>query len=328
VAASSCFPGGFEPMVLPDDFDWSGADAGSLPAEARALESLPLMDGGITDNQGLGSLRLADQCQGVELDLLVISDTDNTAGPLLTLPSARLTGGPRLWLLALLGTLAALVVSAAGLTLLVDAAVLTAARGPRLADDLLRLWIPGAACAGAGLLLAWLLIVARRGLRRALPRGIRGSALRAAGGLSLGELRHVVAVRLASLVAVVSHVFTRRIRRAVFDATYEDEAFRGRVVPCLMSAWPAERAPGPSPSPALAELVDRARRMPTTLWFECPQQLPDLIACGQASLVAGLLAHLERHPTSGEPQLEQRLDDLWQRLNNDPHALVRERLES
>ncbi len=59
VAASSCFPAGFEPLVLPDDFPttdpndllfFSGTDA-QLP-----IKRLALIDGGIYDNQGIEGL--------------------------------------------------------------------------------------------------------------------------------------------------------------------------------------------------------------------------------------------------------------------------------
>ena len=76
LAASSCFPGGFEPIAFPEDFayknektqltskslrehvilkEYSGAE--NL---LRETESIGLMDGGINDNQGLDSAILAD----------------------------------------------------------------------------------------------------------------------------------------------------------------------------------------------------------------------------------------------------------------------------
>jgi predicted acylesterase/phospholipase RssA len=64
VAASSCFPAGFEPLVLPDDFPttdtndllfFSGTDA-QLP-----INRLALLDGGIYDNQGIEGLVIAEQ---------------------------------------------------------------------------------------------------------------------------------------------------------------------------------------------------------------------------------------------------------------------------
>lgn len=79
LAASSCFPGGFEPMVFPGDFAANQARAnelmeypidtlvkGSAVATDEEIASLrdngfALMDGGITDNQGLLSLMAADK---------------------------------------------------------------------------------------------------------------------------------------------------------------------------------------------------------------------------------------------------------------------------
>jgi len=65
MAASSCLPGGLEPFFFPEDFVWEGAeaqrDAASIRARLRNLgvDAIPLMDGGIYDNQGLESLILA-----------------------------------------------------------------------------------------------------------------------------------------------------------------------------------------------------------------------------------------------------------------------------
>ena len=65
MAASSCLPGGLEPFFFPEDFVWEGAeaqkDAMSIRARLRNLgvDSVPLMDGGIYDNQGLEGLMLA-----------------------------------------------------------------------------------------------------------------------------------------------------------------------------------------------------------------------------------------------------------------------------
>jgi predicted acylesterase/phospholipase RssA len=73
VAASSCFPGGFEPLEFPNDFFWHGG----LPGEVAKhfYPPSPLMDGGVYDNQGLESLLLAEDRIG-DADVLIISDTD------------------------------------------------------------------------------------------------------------------------------------------------------------------------------------------------------------------------------------------------------------
>jgi hypothetical protein len=77
LAASSCFPGGFEPILFPDDFAYADK-TGALTIEALAQatevehydktitplqpkQRIGLMDGGIADNQGLASTLLADE---------------------------------------------------------------------------------------------------------------------------------------------------------------------------------------------------------------------------------------------------------------------------
>lgn len=65
MAASSCLPGGLEPFYFPEDFVWDGDEAKADAAEIKNrlasldVEAVPLMDGGIYDNQGLESLMLA-----------------------------------------------------------------------------------------------------------------------------------------------------------------------------------------------------------------------------------------------------------------------------
>lgn len=65
MAASSCLPGAMEPFFFPEDFVWEGAEALEDAAELRrqfsalGCEAIPLMDGGLYDNQGLEGLMTA-----------------------------------------------------------------------------------------------------------------------------------------------------------------------------------------------------------------------------------------------------------------------------
>jgi predicted acylesterase/phospholipase RssA len=75
VAASSCFPAGFEPIVYPEDFSYANKKAvlsiedlkhNMIAVDYQETEnpiehSFGLMDGGITDNQGLKSAMTADE---------------------------------------------------------------------------------------------------------------------------------------------------------------------------------------------------------------------------------------------------------------------------
>jgi hypothetical protein len=84
VAASSCFPGGFEPIGFPDDFVWpAGTPPGRPSATRNALGRIPyglaLMDGGIYDNQGIDALILAQKraiTAKHPFGLVVVSDAD------------------------------------------------------------------------------------------------------------------------------------------------------------------------------------------------------------------------------------------------------------
>jgi len=95
LAASSCFPIGFEPMVFPNDF------ASDATMKQKLEESIifktangtnvqgsafGLMDGGITDNQGIESMMLAynrrsnktAQKKGLKpFDLMIVADVSN-----------------------------------------------------------------------------------------------------------------------------------------------------------------------------------------------------------------------------------------------------------
>jgi len=326
VAASSCFPGGFEPMALPDDFCWPDA---CLPEELEGFETVALMDGGITDNQGVGSVRLADQTRGVDLGLIIISDTDRATERLFDPTAAPAAGGARLWLVAAGLALVTTGLAASGASLVAEAIRVTLERGPLWSEDPLLLWMPGLACSAAAVGAVALAVVALRRLSTRLPRPLRHPFLTTLGNLGLYEAAHLLRVRLRSLAALTSHVFTRRIRRQVFETAYEDELYRDRLVANLIYRLPRHRELEPRPSTTLLDVADLASRMPTTLWFEDPEQLPTLVACGQATLCHALLGHIERldDPDDDVARVADQARRLWDRINDTPLDLGRERLE-
>lgn len=98
LAASSCFPAGFEPVNFPEDYTYEGLSAAELresvryenyleeklalsdrPDDEDCLHSFGMMDGGIDDNQGLKSLMLADKkrrdrVNPAPFDLMMVTD--------------------------------------------------------------------------------------------------------------------------------------------------------------------------------------------------------------------------------------------------------------
>ncbi len=97
IAASSCFPGGFEPIGFPHDFIYK--DEGPL-YELKNSDKFPyaigLMDGGIYDNQGIDSIQVSERRRAnmnndVEeeekahrkpYDLMIISDVSSPDIPM------------------------------------------------------------------------------------------------------------------------------------------------------------------------------------------------------------------------------------------------------
>ena len=79
MAASSCFPLGFEPMIMPDDFfdDHTDPDYQKLKSLEYMHAGTGLMDGGIVDNQGIGSIMNADNRRkenNMQYDLIMVCD--------------------------------------------------------------------------------------------------------------------------------------------------------------------------------------------------------------------------------------------------------------
>ena len=94
LAASSCFPSGFEPIIFPEDFAYTNQSTKEVLTveelkdslaledyylkEATITDSVALMDGGVTDNQALYSVMHADDRRrndGIRpFDLIMIND--------------------------------------------------------------------------------------------------------------------------------------------------------------------------------------------------------------------------------------------------------------
>ena len=182
VAASSCFPGAFEPIVFPDDFRLSGS------------ESVPLMDGGIFDNSGIESLLLIrERC---DIDAIVVCDADATETPLYREPSIRGGGFVRVWFVTLL-------------LALTDIAAFVATWQSRHRP------LPAIFCAAITVALTAFFIFAFRASRR-----LRPLLWRRAMGLTVRDLVRAITLRVSSIVALSSRVFMRRMRGLIYARAF------------------------------------------------------------------------------------------------------------
>jgi predicted acylesterase/phospholipase RssA len=332
-AASSCFPGGFEPLNFPDDFAWPDTSQGAATLkelQAQAWAQLPLMDGGVYDNQGMGSLIL-DASSGSNFGLFIFSDTDPQQDDLYKLPKPRPAGWLRLWHLKILWWV------------LLVLGLLTAAVAWRFrvwpvqsAWDLLS-WLPLVMPALTVLALLWI----RRKISAALrdvPM-VQGSAWRYIKGLKINQFIDMMELRISSLFALASSVFMRRIRQLIYKSVYSDPQIRKKIMPVLIyNVLEGTRREPPldwlNPTDAMKEVASQAQDIKTTLWFDDPKQLRVLIAAGQITCCRKLALHIlslaDKDPNKIPPPLlplYERARALFEELRLDPYALISENSE-
>lgn len=320
VAASSCFPGGFEPLVFPQQFHWPQ----QYPLSAALNElgpnfdaGLPLMDGGVYDNQGVESLLLA--FHESTATTLIISDVSARNDEMYSMPPnptkrGWLTLNGVFWigrLLFALSLLAALVLGWHGWRKARD--------GDWLGEDYLLYLVPGLLAAGVAGGLWW----AHRRLREGnqlLATTIDVQAWANLKKLTTPEFIQMLVLRITSLLALTSSIFMARIRRLVFGRVFEDPSFAGKRISNLIYSMARDRPalfeshPWLRPSPDLVTLAQTAERMPTTLWFTAPSQFTTQSLAGEATCCFVLLRHLVEHRTGQYEQPGAPLHDLYTRL--------------
>jgi predicted acylesterase/phospholipase RssA len=337
VAASSCFPGGFEPIRFPVDFNWppDGRTGNRVPAglPAQFQTPLPLMDGGIFDNQGIASVLLAARRTRGEVGLFIISDTDRVLNPLFAFPASLRPGWFTLRRVVWLAWLLFAVSCAAAGGLAWDLIVSVRQRGFHLLEDLFVHVIPLALPLGV----IWVLLRLRHWLRtQILPRvpNVGVNIWQAVQNLSVSKAVDLVDVRLKSLYALAANVFMSRIRRLSYQNAYFDETYKEKTVANLIyeltPGRPHTKVPAwLLPSDAMQKVAADATAMATTLWFTKDTELPDLVACGQFTLCFNLLVYIlrrygdapEAYPPAVREVFEQARRD-WLELRTHPYQLL------
>jgi predicted acylesterase/phospholipase RssA len=394
MAASSCIPGGLEPFFFPQDFNWNtpGGDQAYqrilTRLKATGVDSIPLMDGGVYDNQGINSTLIAlsrikaedgdidhahtpnesspasvAQWLGVQLhsgephdlDLFIVSDTSVQADPVYRAPylpgDARplqlrppvkpgratvATARIAWWLLFGLCVLTLLSIAYHALDLQWG----SGREAPWDESDFFLVVMPLLLTGTAVSVLWWLrgkLRQVTRGLDNVLAiegqPGADGRADRSwsyVRKLKLTLIAELIGQRATSIMSLVNDIFFDRVRALSYTllehSSFKD-CFFANELRDLASEKPPAALPWLKPSPQLLELVQRAQGMPTIFWFEHPDDLQVLIACGHATTYFNVLKfYAERAAADGISDDEQRVFDAareeWQKLNQDPMSLV------
>ncbi len=330
VAASSCFPGGFEPLGFPHDFHWlERADAlqqlRGFSEDSPFAEPIPLMDGGVADNQGLGSLLAAIERRKPEegqVGLVLISDADQASTrPLLEHWRDPRPTGLRVSTVLLLARVLAWVGVIASVLLGWRLLTMFATRSfgswfffvETVFSLLVILSTVGA--------LSWASRVFRKFIWDRVPRDAGIDIVGTVEQTTVSWLGELLWMRLESLFAMSNSVFMKGMRDLRYRDLFSDDRYRGRVVANLIYdlAAPRRRAGAGQlePSPELRRIAERTRDVPTCLWFDNTQQLDEAILCGRFTACFNLLRHIKELPPERSESLREvsgRLEDLWREL--------------
>ncbi|HEY0151550.1 MAG TPA: patatin-like phospholipase family protein [Longimicrobium sp.] len=327
VAASSCFPGGFEPILFPDEFHWAPGVLERVRQElgTKFEPALPLMDGGIYDNQGVESVLRANE-HG-EADTLLISDTNTRQAALYVTPPAPHRGWFTLRMAAWAGRLLFVLAAASVVALGVHAWREQSGNGWQWQDILVYV-VPGILCIAT---IAALIEARRTALevRTRLRTQVQiAHAWKDLRDLTLTEAMVLVELRALSLISLTSNVFMKRVRGLVQASVFGNARYEKKRAMVLLYGLDEPHpklygeVPWLRPSQHLVDAVHRVDRMSTTLWFDSPEQLPTLERVGAATATFSLLRLIvERHGPDGGPagspvrELFDRLRGKWDGFN-------------
>ncbi len=326
VAASSCFPGGFEPLLLPDDFV-APEGAGAPPVTVRFAGHpdrrgpVALMDGGIYDNQGTESLLLDRAGTGDPPGLLLVSDASPAPPPegFYEPPPPPRIGGMSVGMAVILASFALLTV----IFVLLAQATWVAMQGNTTyaAIDVGLAAIVALIGVGGAYTL--------NGFYRLVLDHVPPAHHTRLGMLGVNHVLHFLRVRLRSLAPLTTDIFVKRIRRLSYAHAWQDERVAGKVVASLVDDLPdrardAARlvAAGlPAPTDVVRRDLDVAARMDTTLWWDNALQREAVIRAGRDSMCFNLLDHLlERYggPADHPPEVAEvfgKLAERWRAAN-------------
>jgi predicted acylesterase/phospholipase RssA len=336
IAASSCFPMGFEPINFPTDFIHDGSPTLKELKQSWQPDQygdycpfpIGLMDGGIVDNQGIDSVFWAEDrmhhYQGElkkmvsddakAIDLFIISDVSSPFMDGYVKSEEKPLKGWRNLNLKRLGWIgAALILGGVASTVL----------GAMFAG---RCWMYIIGALAALLFVGGTVSLLVSNLLRMIMKGVKVPEyfikhLGRFNALRFGIYENLLKNRISSVMSMVSEVFMKQIRRREYRMVYDKES--GWLTRLIMNAVyeltekqtryrnnKRENA-GRSPelrnvSPQLMEIAELAKSMGTTLWFtpdeindEKKNKLDALIATGQFTACFNLLEYIEKtlkHP--------------------------------
>jgi len=362
IASSSCFPMGFAPMIMPDDYLAPDSDAYKALKEKKYFNAgIGIMDGGIVDNQGIGSTMLADKRRKENgYDLVLGCDVASYMmepwQPIADETTSKLTlksllgkigrwfkGSVWKWLILALGL---------GLTYLGVEDMF-----PRWTQ--LLLFGGGAISILGGLLflisfgMGWLTKASVWLFKYFVVKWVPPFFLKQLtflDDLKLSIFKRMLEERLSSSFTMINEIFLKQIRRLNYNLFYESETLDHRRALVLIYQLTEGQFKNKMsteidgvlktleikpPNQKIFDVAQVAFEMGTTLWFtpedEKKNRLDNLIACGQFSVCYSLIDYLsnlkpeETNSTAEEiAEVKDAFVKDWEKFLDDPFWLVKE----
>ena len=343
MACSSCFPSGFEPMMYPNDFKVSQRD----DLKDKLSSPFGIMDGGLTDNQGIEPVLLAEQRMrkyrddkdrtDKALDLIIISDVaspymEGYAPSKQAMPKwmGKLTMG-RLHNYGLIAELVALLLFGLALTLGNSfwLGVMTVILAIVTALNVTGKWLKGK-------------------LFKTITNTFVGNRANFISHLKFASIEAMLMNRAKSLIMMSSEVFLKRMRQLNYGSVYKDKEWFNRLVSTIVyelregENWEKRKNNGTlpdglEPSKKIQDNTALAASMGTTLWFTDEHKaagMPEaLLADGQYTMCYNLLMYIDgikkdQTNLNASHQLiidcEQTIMEAWKRFQDDPLWLVKQ----
>jgi predicted acylesterase/phospholipase RssA len=347
LASSSCFPGGFEPINFPTDFQYKEATE-LIKLSTQDGYPVGLMDGGIVDNQGIEPILLAEKRMKKnnpnqkkldnELDLILLSDV---ASPYMEDYRATVQQPAKWWRRltpALILTINAII-------------LLLSTFGIYWYAEKESIWLVVLSTCIATLSLV-LFIIGRFIKSLPLTLDVPKFFLKPLGKLlriKLQVYETLIANRKNSMLKMINEVFLKHIRRLNYRNVYNDESWKNRrLMNAIYELKNTDKIKDKinnehlpeylMPSAKIQEIAALATSMGTTLWFtpeevEKKNMMNSIIACGQFTLCWNLLEYIiklkrDRANTNSNHDkiiaLESVLRSDWEAFKADPYCMVNE----
>jgi len=316
LAASSAFPGGFEPILFPHDFTL---------VDDEELQAISLMDGGIIDNQGTSSF-LSGSVFSKKVDLFFISDVSSPY-------MKKLEPTKRNFVTVLIGLLCSIPM----LALSIGGVIWTYQLDSKIIYSLFFTVF-------AILLIIQILML----LVSKEVKTMTGSKYKfRMSSLNLGVF---FLDRVNSMIHMTSEVSLKGFRRAHANAIYKK--YWNKTVSSMIYELRCDNDENKPENETYWKLIKKelgeipeiikslsttASKFGTTLWFNDKSNtktptVDSLIACGEVTACFNLLSHFIVHKkdeikdiTSPEYELYTLLKKLWERFKSDPYLLINSR---